>query len=103
MSSKNLSQMPAALVVSASLDPSGLHFLPNKPSLNSLLPRILHKFPVPSCYDMLSFSSTVAHQISVAALAARGRREPLMRPAMLEHFLGNEGARWGAGALDFTV
>ncbi|KAJ8580066.1 hypothetical protein M405DRAFT_834945 [Rhizopogon salebrosus TDB-379] len=95
--------MPAALIVSASLDPSGLHFLPNKLSLNSLLPCILYKFPVPSCYDMLSFSNTVAHQISVAALAACGRREPLMCPTMLKHFLGNEGVRWGASALNFTV
>jgi hypothetical protein len=74
--------------------PRPLPFLPNKPSLNSLLPRTLHDFPAPSCYDMLSFPSAVAHQISVTALAARGRREALTRPAVLEHFLGNEIARW---------
>jgi hypothetical protein len=29
-------------------------------------------------------------------------QEALTRPGMLEHFMGNESAIWGADAIDFT-
>jgi hypothetical protein len=83
--------MPDELVASASLD------LPNKPSLNSLLPRILHDFPATSCYAMVA-ASNIRH-CTCSSQATRSAHAP----TVLEHFLRNESARWGDGAIDFTV
>ncbi|KAJ8592651.1 hypothetical protein M405DRAFT_859552 [Rhizopogon salebrosus TDB-379] len=91
--------MPDELVVSASLaSPSSLTSRPSTIYFRASYTTSLHPHAT-TCFPSRAQSH---HQISITALAARRRREARMCPAVLKHFLGNEGMRWGAGAIDFT-
>lgn len=109
-------QTLAELAISASLDPS-THALIISPLINqpqsyeisTIYFRASYTpsdFPAPSYYDtrFLLERSRAIKCPSLPLQLAGGKKvqEALTRPGVLEHFLGNEDTKWGAGALDLT-
>ncbi|KAG1794542.1 glutathione synthase [Suillus plorans] len=109
-------QTLADLAVSASLDPSTHALILTSPTnsspyeISTIYFRATYTpsdFPSPSYYDtrFLLERSRAIKCPSLPLQLAGGKKvqEALTRPGVLERFLSNEGAKWGARALDLTA
>ncbi|KAG1815416.1 glutathione synthase [Suillus variegatus] len=109
-------QTLAELAVSASLDPSTHALILTSPTnsspyeISTIYFRATYTpsdFPSPSYYDtrFLLERSRAIKCPSLPLQLAGGKKvqEALTRPGVLERFLSNEGAKWGARALDLTA